>query len=230
MQAIILAGGFGTRLQSVVSNVPKPMAPIGDKPFLAILLDDLEQQGFSHVVLAVHHLKEKIIDYFSDYDTNLHISYAIEKRPLGTGGAIVNALQHVDFKKPIFVINGDTFVELNYTLMLKQYMTETADFCMAVHEKQNCSRYGTVIINDDKNIIAFEHSKQPSAGLINAGIYLFSYNLLQSFQIDSPFSFEQDFLYPVINQIKSTAFLTTGYFIDIGIPEDYHQLCSDRAL
>lgn len=224
MQAIILAGGFGTRLQCVVSEVPKPMAPIGNKPFLAILLDDLQRQGFSHVVLAVCYLKETIINYFGYQYKNIKISYAVETEPLGTGGAIVNALQLSDNNHPTFIINGDTYLDLNYSAMFTQHCDKQVDFSMAVHQMQDCSRYGEVIINEEKNIVSFEHRKLAKSGLINAGVYLINPNILNIFEMAKEFSFEKDFLHSAINKINTSAFLTEKFFIDIGIPEDYQKM------
>ena len=124
MRAIVLAGGFGTRLQSVVSNLPKPMAPIGNKPFLAYLLEYLSQQGITEVILSLHYFHEKISDYFCSKYAGIKISYVIEEKPLGTGGAIRYVLQQsqISEQEPVFIINGDTFVTLNYKSMYKNYL------------------------------------------------------------------------------------------------------------
>ena len=114
MQAIILAGGFGTRLQQVVKDVPKPMADISGKPFLAHLLTNLQNQGFKKIVISVGYLKEKISEYFGDSYLGMEIFYAVEEKPLGTGGAIINSLKFIDSKKPFVVLNGDTFLQVNY--------------------------------------------------------------------------------------------------------------------
>src|SRR5579872_7369319 len=117
MQAIILAGGFGTRLQSVVKNCPKPMAPVHGKPFLAYLIEYLKLQGITRVVLSVHYLREQIEDFFKDNYQGIEICYAVEEQPWGTGGAIVHALKKIELTQPVFVLNGDTFLKLDYRAM-----------------------------------------------------------------------------------------------------------------
>src|SRR3989344_3377185 len=117
MQAIILAGGFGTRLRSVVADSPKPMALIHGKPFLAYLLDYLTSQGITDVVLSVHYLREQIETYFKTNYNGISIRYAVEEQPLGTGGAIKHALNYINISSPVFVLNGDTFLKLNYQIL-----------------------------------------------------------------------------------------------------------------
>lgn len=223
MQAIILAGGFGTRLRSVISNVPKPMAPINGKPFLAYLLDNLKVQGFKHIVLSVHYLREQIQDYFKDHYHGLSISYAIEKIPLGTGGAIVNSLQCIDNDEPCFVLNGDTFVKLNY---LKMY-SSCNNLTIALRTVMDCSRYGQAIVDDNSNIIEFQERGTDRQGLINTGVYLLNKILFSHYALPKSFSFEKDFLFKNLNIIQPKAFIADDYFIDIGVPEDYARAAHD---
>src|SRR5579862_8016730 len=195
MQAIILAGGFGTRLQSVVKNCPKPMAPIHGKPFLAYLLEYLKSQGITQVVLSVHYLREQIEDFFRESYQGIEIRYAVEEQPLGTGGAIVHALKNIDPKKPVFVLNGDTLLKLNYGAMYAKHQQTKPLLTMALRKIANCSRYGVVVVSGEE-IIAFDQQGGEHSGLINAGVYLMDPALFQKFPVSaSAFSFERDFLF-----------------------------------
>lgn len=220
MQAIILTGGLGTRLRSVVPNLPKPMAPIENKPFLAYLLDYLKTNGFTDIVLSVGYLKECIQDYFGTHYNDMKIRYSVEEQPLGTGGAIQYSLKQTDHSQPVFVLNGDTFVTLDYKAMLTQHLNTKATLTVALRELDDCARYGKVQINNNY-INAFTEKGEAGAGLINAGVYLLNAALFGAFYLPEQFSFERDFLYPHIHNVKPHYFISDNYFIDIGIPEDY---------
>jgi len=224
MQAIILAGGFGTRLQSIVKNGPKPMATIDKKPFLAYILQYLQQQGFKSCIISVGYLQEKIISYFGDIYLGMKISYAIEDEPLGTGGAILNALKHCNKLQPVFVLNGDSFLKINYRNLLNFHIEQKSQITIALKAMENCSRYGLVEINQEKNIVKFDEKKpQQKSGLINGGIYVFDPKIFAEFSLMKKFSFEKDFLEQKIDKIDLKGFVNHEYFIDIGIPEDYQK-------
>lgn len=213
MEAIILAGGFGTRIRSTIGEVPKPMAPI-DKdnntvPFLAVLLEYLQNSGIKKVVFAVHYLKDQIIDYFGHSFKGIEIRYSIEDKPLGTGGAIVKASQYINDDK-FLVLNGDTFLDCDYKELYKN-----EDLTLVLKHMNNCTRYGRVVTEKNK-IIEFVEKGAPKEGLINGGIYLVTKKDLKN--LHGTFSFETDFLHKKKN---IRAFITNGYFIDIGVPEDY---------
>lgn len=223
MQAIILAGGLGTRLRALVSAVPKPMAPIHAKPFLAYLLEYLKSQGIDEVILSVHYLSEHIEAYFQGSYHGITIQYAHEEQPLGTGGAILNALQQVTAQEPVFVVNGDTFLKLNYPAMLAVHQKNAAALTIALRPVNDCTRYGSVILENDQ-VIAFKEQGAGGPGLINAGVYLMQPQLFEQLRQDEAplaFSFERDFLHHYVTSIKPQAFIVNGYFIDIGIPADY---------
>ncbi len=220
MHAIVLAGGFGKRLNGVVPNLPKPMAPIHDQPFLAYLLNYLQQQGIRKITFSVHYLHEFIQNFFKTKFNQLDIHYAIEEQPLGTGGAILHALRFVDKAQPVFVINGDTFVKLNYQAMYRQHIAEQALLSLSLREVADCSRYGKVIM-EEQVAISFKEKGELGAGLINAGVYLLNPDLFTPFNLPQQFSFETDFLFPQMSKLKPQVYITEDYFIDIGIPEDY---------
>lgn len=219
MEAIILAGGFGTRLKHVVSDVPKPMAPIGDKPFLEYILEDLNKKGVIHVVLAVGYMKEKIEEYFKNQYKNIKISYSEENSPLGTGGAIKKAVSKCR-EEDIFVVNGDTFYDVDLEKMKKFHIENKSSLTIAVKEMENFDRYGSLIIENNK-IVKFEEKKPMLKGKINGGIYLIKKNIFQGIEQES-FSFEKEILEN--ERTEKYAYENNGYFIDIGIPEDYYKL------
>ncbi len=229
MIAIILAGGFGTRLKSVVANVPKPMAPIDNKPYLEYLIGYLKKSNITEVVLCLYHQHEVIINYFGDSFNGIKMNYVIEKEPLGTGGAILNAITELNLNNDFyFVLNGDTFVDVDYAQLLKTHLGNNSKLTITVHCMESCSRYGLVNIDANQNITSFvEKSSALSPGYINAGVYCVNPRLLLEYQnnLPSAFSFEQEFLYPYVNEIKPGAYVHKGFFIDIGIPEDYFTAC-----
>lgn len=221
MQVIILAGGFGTRLHSVISDVPKPMAPIGDRPFLALLLQYLEKSGFKDVVLSVGYLHDKIIDYFGSQFGALNIRYVVEEYPLGTGGGICQALQ-LSASGEVFVLNGDTFLGLDYQGMLTFHRARQADITLALMPVRNTSRYGNVRVVGDR-VVCFEEKGRAGAGLINAGVYLINSRIIEAQELPEIFSFEQDFLAVKQEEIRLFGYISDTFFIDIGVPEDYQR-------
>lgn len=229
MQAILLAGGLGTRLRPIVNNIPKPMAPIHGKPFLAYLLDYLDACGITDVILSVCYRYEQIQAYFKDQYLGIHIRYAIEDQLLGTGGAIVNALSLINSFQPIFILNGDTFLKLNYQKMLAEHFKTDSSITLSLRYLSNCYRYGTVLI-DQNRVIEFRPRGEAHAGLINGGVYLIQPDLFERYTLPRIFSFENDFLLPHVNSLHATAFITDDYFIDMGIPEDYELLIKEPKM
>lgn len=227
MDAVILAGGFGTRLQGVLKDVPKPMAPMGEananKPFLALLIEHLAQQGITRVILATHHMHEVIESYLGASHAGIPIIYALEKEPLFAGGAIVNAIHTAGLTQPFFVLNGDTFVQVNYQQLAAQHKASNADLTMVLRKTEDTGRSGVVEVDADNRITSFGvRGESNKPGLINAGVWMMDPSLLAGYKLGEPFSFEQHFLQPRIpHELKPHAFITSGYFIDIGVPEDY---------
>lgn len=220
MEAIILAGGFGTRLSMVVSDVPKPMAPINGRPFLEYLLDDLNEKGINRVILAVGYKKEIIKSHFKKKYKNIDIIYSDEDIPLGTGGAIKKALILAKDEN-IFIINGDTFFNVDLEEMYQFHKKNNSKLTLAIKEMEKFDRYGSLILEGDK-IIKFEEKKCVDKGYINGGIYLIKKELLNKEEKES-FSFEKDILENKKFQIEKYGYKSEGYFIDIGIPEDYYK-------
>ncbi len=218
MEAIVLAGGFGTRLRSVVADVPKPMAPIAGRPFLEILLERLSDSGFSHVVLSLGYQAEVIERHFGGRFRGIHLSYVIEDQPLGTGGAVRAALErcHQDH---VYVFNGDTFLDLELASVEALWQRHREPIIIA-REVPDAARYGHLEIRDD-HVVRFAEKGRIGPGLINAGCYVLPRQAMADFAPGTPFSLEQDFLVPLVARSPLRAFLSHGYFIDIGIPQDY---------
>lgn len=226
MHAIILAGGFGTRLRSVVSDVPKPLASIADKPFLAWLIAYLARNGVDKITLSVHHDWQKIEHYFSENPPAVPVSYAVEEKPLGTGGAIAYAMRQSGATAPVVVLNGDSFIRIDYQALYAQHQKNHAPLTIVLREIANTGRYGTVIEKGGV-ITSFAPGKAGSRGLINAGVYIINPSVFSQEKLPEAFSFEQDFLPTRISGLKPRCFLSTDYFIDIGIPDDYERACRE---
>jgi len=218
MEAIVLAGGFGRRLQSVVTDLPKPMAPVGGRPFLEILLRLLAQKVFRRVVLSLGYRAEQISGYFGKQYAGMELAYAIEHEPLGTGGAIRLALSLCS-DEPVFVFNGDTFLDLEVEAIMKAWQRDGQPLIVA-RRVSDTARYGRLRVENDC-VIGFNEKGEGGPGLINAGCYVFHGNQLDEFVLHTPFSIETDYLVPAVQKKPFACFETEGLFIDIGIPEDY---------
>lgn len=221
MEAVILAGGFGTRLQKVVHDVPKPMAPVAGKPFLSYLLDQLDRQGCTHAVLAVGYKKEVIQNFFGSYYNGISLSYSVEDKPLLTGGALKKALQMVT-EEAVLVLNGDTFFGVDFSKMMDFHCKAHSDATLAVKKLHDFSRYGTVHFDDDYRITRFVEKKACQKGFINGGVYVLNRTLFGDISQDK-FMMEKDFLEKYVDTKLFSAFPCDSYFIDIGIPEDYEK-------
>jgi len=226
MEAIILAGGMGTRLQPVVKDIPKAMAPVAGKPFLYYLLESLENAGFNHIILAVGYKHEVIEKWLSTYKTNMSLSLVIEEEPLGTGGAVKQALCQA--KEPdVFILNGDTFFPVNYTFMLSFHQEMHVEATLALKEMRPATRYGLVELHKDAHIVRFREKQYCDNGLINGGVYLIQRKALENYP--DKFSLEKDYFEKVVEIQKLAGFPSDRYFLDIGIPEDYEQAQKDFA-
>jgi D-glycero-alpha-D-manno-heptose 1-phosphate guanylyltransferase len=219
--AVILAGGLGTRLRTLVADVPKPMAPIGDRPFLAYLLDRLDQAGFERVILSVGYRADVIQAHFGAHHGRLELAYVHEREPLGTGGAI-RAAMAVCGQRPVLALNGDTYLEIDYRRFVEFHRLQPAapSLSLALRKVPDASRYGTATLVDDR-IIGFAEKHVQGEGLINSGIYLVEPDAFDGVSLPERFSFESDFLTPHCARLRPRGFITDAYMIDIGTPEDF---------
>lgn len=219
MEAIILAGGFGTRLRHVVTDVPKPMAPMDDKgtPFLNVLLDKLVVAGFTHVVLSTGYMRDKIKSHYGFKYGKLEVSYSEEETPLLTGGAIKKALTQCA-EDSVFILNGDTYFDVDFLQMHSLFQASKADVVMAIKWMNDCSRYGTVG-RDGERVVSFHEKFAQIEGWINGGCYCIESSLLKT--EGEKFSFEK-YMEDNVENKKIIGYESGGFFIDIGIPEDYY--------
>ena len=227
MEVIILAGGLGTRLRSVVSEVPKCMAPVNGKPFLYYLLTALSFYLVTRVVLSVGYRREFIMDWVEVYGQEFpfDIDFAVEEVPLGTGGGIRLALDRCT-SDSVCVMNGDTFFDVDLEELLEAHQQSNRLLTMAVKHLENFDRYGTVDFDVDGAVTGFNEKRFCEDGYINAGVYMVSdRNLLKD--MPEKFSFETGFLQPKASEGLVQAFVSDGYFIDIGIPQDYAKANED---
>lgn len=222
-EAIILAGGFGTRLQKIVQEVPKPMAPIGEIPFLSFLLNELIQYQYEHIVLSIGYLGHKIKEFYGNRYQSLSISYASEEKPLGTGGAIAYALSFCSEEK-VTVMNGDTFFSIDLHAFENAFRKEKTKLTVALRKVNDISRYGSVLFDEKGKITGFTEKNQLSGcGFINGGIYRLNRDFFLKHDFPEVFSFEKDFMEQYAGKEDFYAYPCENYFIDIGIPEDYER-------
>jgi D-glycero-alpha-D-manno-heptose 1-phosphate guanylyltransferase len=223
VEAIILAGGLGTRLKTVVSDVPKSMALINKRPFLEYLLDYLISQGVTKAVLSVGYKHEAISDHFKDHYRGLKIDYAIEAEPLGTGGGIRLALWKVDGLRAL-AMNGDSLFRFDYRKMFDFHMKKRADVTLALRNLDDTGRYGRVSVNRNRRITGFsEKDESAGPGLINGGVYIIEKYFLMEPEFRGRFSIEKDCFENYYPQAGLYGYPVDGYFLDIGIPDDFNK-------
>ncbi len=220
---IILAGGFGTRLQSVLNGLPKPLADINGVPFLQYLLQNWIEKGFNDFIFSLHFEANKIVDFIESQKPNLincNVRYVIEPTPMGTGGAISYLLEKVYVEEFFFVANADTWIEEGYDIL-----NEIDSNVIGLVEIEDISRYGSVEVDENGFVIKFlEKQDKISKGLINAGVYKLSKKEFNDWD-GNPYSIEKEFFNNLIAQKKLKAQKIKTNFIDIGIPEDYIKFC-----
>lgn len=226
MEVVILAGGLGTRLRSEVKDVPKCMAPVAGKPFLWYLLKDLNKyKEVTRVILSVGYLREFIFKWIEGVrrEFSFAIEYAIEEKPLGTGGGIKLALNQT-VTNNVIVLNGDTYFAVNLNELMTVHLQNPSAVTLALKPMSNFDRYGRVIIDEsDKRIVEFKEKEHCKEGLVNGGVYVIN-KLEPIFEgLPEKFSFETTVLETQCRLGKLFGVVQNGYFIDIGIPSDYHR-------
>ena len=222
MEAIILAGGFGTRLKNKLGNIPKPMAPINNRPFLDYLLDYLIKRKVKRVILSVYYQYQIIKNHYDDCYRNINILYSIDTEELGTGGAIKNALLMVN-DNHVFLINGDTYFNVNLSRLYKEHIANNNDITLSLKPMKNFDRYGIVETDSNAKVLSLKEKQYRDHGKIDGGIYLIKKNIFSVFESSNKFSFN-DFIMNNLKNLKVGSLLFDELFIDIGTPEDY-----DRA-
>jgi D-glycero-alpha-D-manno-heptose 1-phosphate guanylyltransferase len=218
-EAIVLAGGLGTRISSVLSGRPKVMLDVGGRPFLEILLAWMARKGVARAILATGHLRRFIEEHFGDRWGDLEIRYSAEDRPLGTGGAVWRALAMASLDD-VFVFNGDSFFDVDLSGLHEFHQSMGADITLALKPMRDFERYGTVELREGR-IIGFREKKKTDAGLINGGVYVMNRHLVGRFDFPERFSLETGLFEKKADALTIGGYVCGGYFLDIGVPEDY---------
>jgi D-glycero-alpha-D-manno-heptose 1-phosphate guanylyltransferase len=221
LPAVLLVGGMGTRLQPILPSTPKPLAPIGDIPFLQLLVLQLRSQGIRRLVLCTGHLANQIEEQFGDgRKWDVTIEYSKESSPLGTAGALKFAGRYLSQDSEFLVMNGDSFLELDFRQFIRFHRQQGGWASIAVRRVPNAARYGTVQLDALDRVLRFsEKMGIQEPGVINGGVYLFNRAILQHIP-DGTVSLEKDVL-PGLVEHGIYALEQKGMFIDIGTPEDY---------
>jgi D-glycero-alpha-D-manno-heptose 1-phosphate guanylyltransferase len=216
-------------LQEAVPDVAKSLAPVNGKPFLHYQLEYLDRWGFNKVVLSVGHLREQIIKEIGTSYKSISIEYSIEDEPLGTGGATLKALHHID-SYLVFIFNGDTYFDVNLQRLYDFRQIKEADLCMTIRFDNDTKRYGSVEFDNNNRIVKFhEKGAGPEEGYINGGIYLSRKDYLLKFGLPEKFSLEKDFFQQYYSTEEFYAMRCFSYFRDIGLPEDYQKAQDEFA-
>ncbi|EFK08382.1 nucleotidyl transferase [delta proteobacterium NaphS2] len=217
---VILAGGLGTRLRSVVSDRPKVLAGVESRPFLTFLLEQLIAAKAKEVILCTGFMADAVHEALGHRYKSLRIVYSAEPEPLGTGGALRLALPLIN-SDPVLIMNGDSFVEVDLTDYMAWFSQRDRQASLLLVRAPDTGRYGKVIVDDNERIIVFEE-KAPDcgSGWINAGVYILKRFLVESIPDVSPYSLERQF-FPGLAQKKMYGFCSCCKFIDIGTPDAY---------
>jgi NDP-sugar pyrophosphorylase family protein len=230
LKAVLLVGGLGTRLRSILPSTPKPLASVGNRSFLELLVRQLSYQGIRNLVMCTGYLSDQIEDQFGDGKAwDVAIEYSRELSPLGTAGALKLARPYLRDVPDFLVMNGDSFVDVDLRRLICFHREHGGVASMAVLRVDNAARYGTVKMGEGKRVAGFsEKTSSESSGIVNAGVYVFD-SVVLDYIADGPTSLERD-VFPRIIDHGAYALEHNGMFIDIGTPEDYAraQQISDR--
>lgn len=226
-EAILLAGGLGTRLQKAVPDLPKPMAPVNGRPFIEYVLDYLIQHEVRRFILSVGYKHEAFATHFVNDYKGCSVIFSVEKEPLGTGGGIKKALTYAEAAE-VLVLNADTLFRFDLDGFYLSHKRTNADITIALRQMKDIRRYGSVEIDEDMRVTGFtEKSSASKPGYINGGIYLLKKDIFNELKLPEKFSMEKDFMEVYYNELKMGGFPSKGYFLDIGIPEDYEKAKHD---
>ena len=221
-EAIILAGGLGTRLKSSVPDLPKCLAPVGGKPFLDYVIHYFHHQGIRKFIFAVGYKNELIEAYLKSLAASISWELSVEQEPLGTGGAIKLACSKIVGPSSL-ILNGDTFFAIRPDELSAFHETTNADCTLALKPMKDFDRYGVVSLNKDGSVNSFLEKRYYREGLINGGIYALKTDALLKDSFSDKFSFEKDYLEKQYSDRRIFGMIQDHYFIDIGIPSDYER-------
>ena len=228
VKCVILAGGKGERLRKVISDIPKPMAPVAGKPFLEYLILQLKKYNIRDVVISIGYKGDAIKSYFGNGEKwDMNISYSQEVEPLGTGGALKKAINMVDDEQFI-VMNGDSYLDIDLTKLIDFHTERHAGTTLSLAHRNDTRRYGRVEVNTEGKVHRFIGKGVSGYGLINCGIYMFQQDIVDIIP-DGNISLE-DMILPIIIEKGLFGMTVNGFFIDIGIPEDYLRICNSQQV
>jgi len=220
-EAIILAGGLGTRLRSAVPELPKCMAPVGGHPFIHYITDYFHRAGITHFIFALGYKNDQFDHFFRQDFPEGGYSISLEHEPLGTGGAIQKACT-IGHEDSVLVLNGDTFFGINLAELSDFHDTSDADCTLCLKPMTNFDRFGVVGLDEDRRVTQFREKQHYQAGLINGGVYALNRERFLEEGLPEKFSFEKDYLEK--GRRRLYGLVQDNYFIDIGIPEDYRRV------
>lgn len=222
MEVIVLAGGLGTRLQGVIGAYPKCMAEVNGRPFLAYVFDYLAQQHCVQAILSLGFKHEVVTEWVDKQELPFVVDYVVEKEPLGTGGGLRLALQQASADN-VVVVNGDTLFMVDLEKMMNFHLAQHSCTTLALKKMHAFDRYGVVNTNDNGLITSFEEKTYREEGMINGGVYIVNQKNILSKHLPVKCSMEKDYLEKYAAEGKFYGFESDGYFIDIGVPEDYER-------
>ena len=222
-EAIILAGGFGTRLKEAVPDLPKCMAPVNNRPFLLYVINYLRSQGIEKFIFSLGYKHEVVEAYLQTDFPTLDFQCLVEKEPLGTGGAILASCYKTS-EQTVLVVNGDTIFKADIEKAFTDHVKHDSDCTLLLKPMENFDRYGVVELNEDNSIKSFEEKKFYKSGLINGGVYILNTEQFLAEELPGKFSFEKDYLEKYFETRRIYGSVQNEYFIDIGIPEDYFRV------
>lgn len=226
LTAVVLAGGFGTRLRETVPDLPKVLAPVAGRPFLSYIIDYLRMEGIQKFIFSLGYMWGKIESFLQKEYTTLDYTIIIEEEPLGTGGAIRLAAERSS-SDDIIIVNGDTLYKVPVNDLFNYHISKNAECTLGLKTMQEFDRYGVVEVNADGQVIAFKEKQHYSEGLINGGTYILNRKSYLSHSLPGKFSFEIDYLEKYYHEGRFYGFVQNDYFIDIGIPTDFQKAQQD---
>lgn len=225
-EAIVLAGGLGTRLQSVLPDLPKCLAPVAGKPFLSYVIDYFQSQGITQFIFSLGYKHEVVETFLKTHYPQLIYQVVVEEKPLGTGGAIQRAC-HMTEEKSVIVLNGDTLFTVQLNQLVPFHFMTGAHCTLSLKPMEQFERYGVVQMQNDYRITAFEEKKYVSSGNINGGVYALNAAKFRTEDLGEVFSFEKNYLEAFVADRRIYGVVQDAYFIDIGIPEDFEKAQSE---
>ena len=221
-QAIVLAGGLGTRLRDVLPDLPKCLAPVAGLPFLSYLINYFQEEGIESFIFCLGYKHELIQQYLAENHNRVSYSISVEQKPLGTGGAIYKACHQTE-EKTVLVLNGDTLFKVRLQKLIPFHHMTGAHCTLSLKPMKKFDRYGTVILEKDYRISGFIEKQYSEAGNINGGVYALNSGKFRQLNFPEVFSFEKDYLEEYVADQNIYGVVQDEYFIDIGIPEDYQR-------